>query len=153
MATDLDKIDEEVLPRARKSVSLAAFAATNLLTTFQQIGPTDKDLNVGNHPSISALLKWTYAAGTTLNLRVKVSHDALTWQWAPSFGSPAAGVSAADILEVTFASATWDIDGVYALLPVEVHLEGWRNAQLFVKSNNASGSVGTASTVGVGTGE
>ena len=154
MATTLvNKAENELTPRAIKSASPSTFTAKNLTTSFQQVVLSDgNDINLGNNPSIAAILKWRYSAGTSLTVRIKVSNNGTDFVYAPSFGSPSTGTSVASIAEVTYSSTTWDQDGTDAWCPFEAILTGWRFAQLWIKSNDASGSILAASTLTGGTG-
>ena len=140
--------------RARKSIIpspvLAAVATKPTLTTsFQLVSDT---FDVGNNPSVGGNILWLYSGGATLTVRFKVSLDNATldrFKYAPSIGSPTTGTSAVDIIELTYAKATWD-DGVdTADCPFELLVSRWRYFQIWVKSSNASGSV--TGYVGAGT--
>lgn len=147
--TRLENVDLERTARPIKGLTGTSPAALNLTTSYQQVG-TDYDL--GNSPFLSAILKWIYSAGTTLSVRFKVSHDQTNWQWLPDVGTPTSGVSAMTIATLTFATSVWDVDGVYALCPLMARLNEFRYFQIWVKSNDASGSIAATSTILAGSG-
>ena len=101
------------------------------------------------------MLAWTYVLGTTLTIRAKVSHAGSTWEWAPSYDAPTAGVSPGRVMAITFAAATWTIGGGVARCPVELNLERWRHVQLWVSSNGATvlNPEAVAGTIALGTGD
>lgn len=154
--TRLNTIDGELL-RAQKSASgISPSAQLSLSTSFQQVGP---DIDLGNAPGLSAMLKWTYGADTqTLTLRVMVSHDGVVFQWAPSFGavtvSAPNATSAANILNVTYLGSTWIEPGAtaFAYCPLEAQLTGWRFARIYAKASAAAGTIETTSTFCASTG-
>lgn len=153
----LDKVTEERASRPVKGYSGTALAALNLTSSFQRLGNAD-GYHLGNNPSISAFLRWTYTnAAHILTVRLKVSHNGTDWIWAPSFGSPTvsapSATSVANIAEASFLASTWNADTLLAWCPFEAYLSRWRYFQPWVKSSGNDGSIAATSTVLAGTQE
>lgn len=158
-AVRLDKISQGENQVAQKGVAITAlFAATDsaptLATTFAKISSR---FCVGNNPGSAIKLAWTKASGTILTVRIKTSLDDGTsdpYEYVPSVGSPTTGTSAVDILELTFASATWVYTGspsaTIAYLPIDLQLPRWRYFEIWAKSDNASGTVSGYVVAGAG---
>lgn len=158
----LDKAAGELTARAQKG-----YTPTALLSAQQAIGDTNRNqvgsdsFDIGNHPKVAGMLRWTKGSGTVGKIRAFVSKDgsAGSWQWAPSYGAPSSGVSAASIAEITYAIATWyeTQDGTASttvlLLPFEFNLESWRHVKLFFQSDSGTGSLEVESFILLGTGE
>lgn len=145
VTVSLDKIaqGENQQPQKGSTPTVLLADSTNvptLSTSFQRISDA---FALGNNPSLAGNIVWTYASGTTLTVRFKVSMDdggLDPYKWAPSVGTPTSGVSAVDAAELTFAKATWDRGSVAADCVFELLLSRWRYVQVWAKSNNASGS-------------
>lgn len=114
-------------------------ASQNLTTSFAQFGSDHYD--VGNNTVLAVEIPWTYASGTTLSVALKWrSMDGSTWGWVPSFAAPSSGVSAASVASCTFSSTTFDRNGTIADCLAVFNVPEGRRYQVWIKSNNASGS-------------
>lgn len=135
----LHNVDQAEVPK--KSHEDTTIASENIgSTNWQQIG-NDDGYDLGSNPGASCMLDWTIGSATAIKFRVKVSHDGVKWQWAPSLGVPSSGDAAASIAQITYTASDWDIGGGVSRLPVDFEIPGWRRFQVWVQSNHASGSI------------